>query len=180
MMVDLGGVGKGFTGDEVVKTMKGDGVTSALFSLGGNIQTIGTKPDGEKWYVGIKDPESDGYLGGVRVQDEAVITSGGYERYFEEDGQTYWHIMDPETAAPARSGLKSVTIVSPLGVYCDTLSTAVFVRGADWGADFWRTHQDFEMVLVLEDGSLWVTAGLAGSFTLAEDYQDLEVTVIQL
>ena len=110
----------------------------------------------------------------------AVITSGGYERYFEEDGQTYWHIMDPETAAPARSGLKSVTIVSPLGVYCDTLSTAVFVRGADWGADFWRTHQDFEMVLVLEDGSLWVTAGLAGSFTLAEDYQDLEVTVIQL
>lgn len=56
----------------------------------------------------------------------------------------------------------------------------MFVRGADWGADFWRTHQDFEMVLVLEDGSLWVTAGLAGSFTLAEDYQDLEVTVIQL
>lgn len=113
-------------------------------------------------------------------RSQAVITSGGYERYFEEDGQTYWHIMDPETAAPARSGLKSVTIVSPLGVYCDALSTAVFVRGADWGADFWRTHQDFEMVLVLEDGSLWVTAGLAGSFTLAEDYQDLEVTVIQL
>ena len=116
----------------------------------------------------------------LSLADKAVITSGGYERYFEEDGQTYWHIMDPETAAPARSGLKSVTIVSPLGVYCDALSTAVFVRGADWGADFWRTHQDFEMVLVLEDGSLWVTAGLAGSFTLAEDYQDLEVTVIQL
>lgn len=90
---------------------------------------------------------------------------------------TSWTRRPP---APARSGLKSVTIVSPLGVYCDALSTAVFVRGADWGADFWRTHQDFEMVLVLEDGSLWVTAGLAGSFTLAEDYQDLEVTVIQL
>ena len=116
----------------------------------------------------------------VELSGQAMGTSGGYQRYFEEDGQTYWHIMDPETAAPARSGLKSVTIVSPLGVYCDTLSTAVFVRGADWGADFWRTHQDFEMVLVLEDGSLWVTAGLAGSFTLAEDYQDLEVTVIQL
>lgn len=114
MMVDLGGVGKGFTGDEVVKTMKGDGVTSALFSLGGNIQTIGTKPDGEKWYVGIKDPESDGYLGGVRVQDEAVITSGGYERYFtDDDGTIYWHIMDPSTGAPAHSGLISVTIIGP-------------------------------------------------------------------
>lgn len=78
-----------------------DGVTSALFSLGGNIQTIGTKPDGEKWYIGIKDPESDGYLGGVRVQDEAVITSGGYERYFtDDDGTIYWHIMDPSTGAP--------------------------------------------------------------------------------
>ena len=88
--------------------------------------------------------------------------------------------MDPETAAPARSGLKSVTIVSPLGVYCDALSTAGFVRGADWGADFWRTRQDFEMVRVREGGARGVTAGLAGSFTLAEDYQDLEVTVIQL
>ena len=130
MMVDLGGVGKGFTGDEVVKTMKEDGVTSALFSLGGNIQTIGTKPDGEKWYVGIKDPESDGYLGGVRVQDEAVITSGGYERYFtDDDGTIYWHIMDPSTGAPAHSGLISVTIIGPCGLRCDGLSTALFVMG---------------------------------------------------
>lgn len=155
----------------------------AIFNLGGNVRTAGDKPDGSPWRIGIQTPEagSSGYLGVLELTgSQAVITSGGYERYFEEDGQTYWHIMDPETAAPARSGLKSVTIVSPLGVYCDALSTAVFVRGADWGADFWRTHQDFEMVLVLEDGSLWVTAGLAGSFTLAEDYQDLEVTVIQL
>ena len=131
MMVDLGGVGKGFTGDEVVKTMKEDGVTSALFSLGGNIQTIGTKPDGEKWYVGIKDPESDGYLGGVRVQDEAVITSGGYERYFtDDDGTIYWHIMDPSTGAPAHSGLISVTIIGPCGLRCDGLSTALFVKGS--------------------------------------------------
>ena len=155
----------------------------AIFNLGGNVRTAGDKPDGSPWRIGIQTPEagSSGYLGVLELTgSQAVITSGGSERYFEEDGQTYWHIMDPETAAPARSGLKSVTIVSPLGVYCDALSTAVFVRGADWGADFWRTHQDFEMVLVLEDGSLWVTAGLAGSFTLAEDYQDLEVTVIQL
>lgn len=180
MQLDLGSIAKGWASDLLAELAGGE---PAIFNLGGNVRTAGDKPDGSPWRIGIQTPEagSSGYLGVLELTgSQAVITSGGYERYFEEDGQTYWHIMDPETAAPARSGLKSVTIVSPLGVYCDTLSTAVFVRGADWGADFWRTHQDFEMVLVLEDGSLWVTAGLAGSFTLAEDYQDLEVTVIQL
>ena len=180
MQLDLGSIAKGWASDLLAELAGGE---PAIFNLGGNVRTAGDKPDGSPWRIGIQTPEagSSGYLGVLELTgSQAVITSGGYERYFEEDGQTYWHIMDPETAAPARSGLKSVTIVSPLGVYCDALSTAVFVRGADWGADFWRTHQDFEMVLVLEDGSLWVTAGLAGSFTLAEDYQDLEVTVIQL
>ena len=180
MQLDLGSIAKGWASDLLAELAGGE---PAIFNLGGNVRTAGDKPDGSPWRIGIQTPEagSSGFLGVLELTgSQAVITSGGYERYFEEDGQTYWHIMDPETAAPARSGLKSVTIVSPLGVYCDALSTAVFVRGADWGADFWRTHQDFEMVLVLEDGSLWVTAGLAGSFTLAEDYQDLEVTVIQL
>ncbi|MFQ8841172.1 MAG: FAD:protein FMN transferase [Clostridium fessum] len=103
--------------------------------MGGNIQTIGTKPDGEKWYVGIKDPESDGYLGGVRVQDEAVITSGGYERYFtDDDGTIYWHIMDPSTGAPAHSGLISVTIIGPCGLRCDGLSTAPVCHGTGKGS----------------------------------------------
>lgn len=180
MQLDLGSIAKA---GPAICWWSWPGGEPAIFNLGGNVRTAGDKPDGSPWRIGIQTPEagSSGYLGVLELPgSQAVITSGGYERYFEEDGQTYWHIMDPETAAPARSGLKSVTIVSPLGVYCDALSTAVFVRGADWGADFWRTHQDFEMVLVLEDGSLWVTAGLAGSFTLAEDYQDLEVTVIQL
>ena len=179
MMVDLGGVGKGFTGDEVVKTMKEDGVTSALFSLGGNIQTIGTKPDGEKWYVGIKDPESDGYLGGVRVQDEAVITSGGYERYFtDDDGTIYWHIMDPSTGAPAHSGLISVTIIGPCGLRCDGLSTALFVMGREKAAAHWAAHQDYEAVLVDESGTIWLTPGLKDRFIPVDQGETREIRIL--
>ncbi|MBC5657007.1 FAD:protein FMN transferase [Clostridium sp. TF06-15AC] len=179
MMVDLGGVGKGFTGDEVVKTMKEDGVTSALFSLGGNIQTIGTKPDGEKWYVGIKDPESDGYLGGVRVQDEAVITSGGYERYFtDDDGTIYWHIMDPSTGAPAHSGLISVTIIGPCGLRCDGLSTALFVMGREKAAAHWAAHQDYEAVLVDEGGTIWLTPGLKDRFIPVDQGETREIRIL--
>lgn len=179
MMVDLGGVGKGFTGDEVVKTMKEDGVTSALFSLGGNIQTIGTKPDGEKWYVGIKDPESDGYLGGVRVQDEAVITSGGYERYFtDDDGTIYWHIMDPSTGTPAHSGLISVTIIGPCGLRCDGLSTALFVMGREKAAAHWAAHQDYEAVLVDESGTIWLTPGLKDRFIPVDQGETREIRIL--
>ena len=180
MMVDLGGVGKGFTGDEVVKTMKEDGVTSALFSLGGNIQTIGTKPDGEKWYVGIKDPESDGYLGGVRVQDEAVITSGGYERYFtDDDGTIYWHIMDPTTGHPADSGLRSVSIIGDDGLTCDGLSTSLFVMGLEKAAELWAQSDDFEAVFVTDTGEVYITEGLADHFALTEDYSDTPVNLIR-
>ena len=178
--MDLGGVGKGFTGDEVVKTMKEDGVTSALFSLGGNIQTIGTKPDGEKWYVGIKDPESDGYLGGVRVQDEAVITSGGYERYFtDDDGTIYWHIMDPTTGHPADSGLRSVSIIGDDGLTCDGLSTSLFVMGLEKAAELWAQSDDFEAVFVTDTGEVYITEGLADHFALTEDYSDTPVNLIR-
>lgn len=181
MMVDLGGVGKGFTGDEVVKTMKEDGVTSALFSLGGNIQTIGTKPDGEEWYVGIKDPESDGYLGGIRVKDEAVITSGGYERYFtDDDGTIYWHIMDPSTGTPAHSGLISVTIIGSCGLRCDGLSTALFVMGREKAAAHWAAHQDYEAVLVDESGTIWLTPGLKDRFIPVDQGETREIRVFSL
>lgn len=81
MMVDLGSVGKGYTAEVLANLMKEEGVTSALFSLGGNIQTVGTKSDGSDWFIGIRAAEEDRYLGGVSVTDKAVVTSGGYERY---------------------------------------------------------------------------------------------------
>lgn len=168
MEIDLGSVAKGYTGDELSRLLKGSGVTSAMLDLGGNIQAVGAKPDGAPWRVGIRDPEGDGNLGVVEVTDKAVVTSGGYERYFEEDGVRYWHILDPKTGRPARSGLASVTVVGESGVLCDALSTALFVTGLDGALAHWRQHRDFEAVFVCEDGSVTITEGLEDSFALSQ------------
>ena len=181
MAVDLGAVAKGWAGDRLAYMLRQAGIDSASLSLGGNIHTVGSKPDGSPWRVGIQDPNSDqgAVLAVVEAVDAAVVTSGGYERYFEQDGERYWHIIDPDTAAPARSGVVSATIVGPWGVDCDALSTALFVMGAEDAAHFWRAQTlDFEYVLILEDGSLHITQGLEHSFSLADGYTDRKVTVI--
>ena len=178
MEIDLGSVAKGCTGWWLAWLLKQDGVTSALLDLGGNIQAVGAKPDGSPWRVGIRDPEGDGNLGIVEVVDQAVITSGGYERYFEEDGVRYWHILDPRTGRPAHSGLMSVTVAGDIGAVCDALSTALFVMGREGALDFWRRHRaewDFELVLVEEDGAVTITSGLEGRFTPAGDGRTLTV-----
>lgn len=169
MELDLGSVAKGYASDQVAKLLRENGVTSALLNLGGNVQVIGSKPDGTAWRVAVQAPENDGYLGVLEVRDKAAITSGGYERYFaDSDGQVYWHIIDPATGAPAHSGLVSVTVVGESGTICDALSTALFVMGLDKAVEHWRQHQDFDAVFVLEDGSVAITAGLKDSFSLAD------------
>lgn len=165
--IDFGAIAKGFTSGRIMDVYREAGVTSGLVSLGGNVQALGTKTDGTKWKIGIQNPEKDGtYLGIIEVADRAVITSGGYERYFEEDGKVYHHILDPSTGRPSDSGLKSVTIVSENGMLADALSTALFVMGAERAEAFWREHRDdFEMVLLTKEGKLLVSEGLRGSFS---------------
>lgn len=180
MEADLGAVAKGYTGDRLAHLMEELGVDSAIFSLGGNVQAVGSKPDGSPWRVGIQDPEGQGSLAVVEVQDRAVVTSGGYQRYFEEDGVTYWHILDPDTAAPARTGLSSVTVIGPEGLVCDGLSTALFVLGEEEGIRFWREHPELgvELVFLREDGSVSITAGLEDTFALGPGFEDREVRVL--
>ena len=178
MEIDLGSVAKGWTGDRLAWELGQAGGTSALLDLGGNIQTVGSKPDGSPWRVAVRDPEGAGSLGVVEVIGQAVVTSGGYERYFEEDGVRYWHILDPRTGFPARSGLSSVTVVGDIGAVCDALSTALFVMGPEAALDFWRQPRDewnFELILVEEDGSVTITAGLEDSFTLSQKGRALTV-----
>ena len=108
-------------------------------------------------------------MGTLELVDQAAVTSGGYQRYFEEDGVCYWHIIDPATGAPARSGLQSVTIVGTSGTACDGLSTALFVLGRDGAVNYWRQYGGFEAVLVDDSDTVWITAGLADKFTLNND-----------
>ena len=181
--VDLGAVAKGWAGDLLAEVVRANGISSALLDLGqSTIAAVGAKPDGSPWRIGVVDPARPGaYFAVVELEDMAMGTSGGYQRYFEQDGEIYWHILDPKTAAPARSGLASVTVASPSAFLCDGLSTALFVMGLEEGAQFWRDHPelDFEAVFVTEDGEIYRTAGLEGRFSLAEGYEDREVVVLE-
>lgn len=165
--VDLGGIAKGYTSEKVLEAMQSAGAETAVISLGGNVGVMGTKPDGSPWTVGIRDPngEESDYLATLSLpgqeQPQYVITSGGYERYFEQDGVRYHHILDPHTGYPADTGLCSVTVVSSDGTLADALSTALFVMGKDKAQDFWRQHSsEFDMIL-FDGTALYATPGVA-------------------
>ncbi|MGN1347014.1 MAG: FAD:protein FMN transferase [Eubacteriales bacterium] len=181
--VDLGSVAKGYTGDVLCGLLEENGVTSALLNLGGNVQALGSKPDGSPWRIAVRHPtDAENYLGVLEISDMAAITSGSYERYFTgEDGRKYWHILDPATGKPADSGLLSVTVVGESGLLCDALSTALFVMGPDRAAEYWRTHaeEEFEVIFVTEDGGISITEGLRGCFVLSEAFADMGFTVIE-
>ena len=179
MQIDLGAVGKGYTGDLVVEILKENGIESAILDLGGNIQTIGTKPDGTDWKIGLRSPFDEGNFATLEVSDRAVITSGGYERYFVgDDGETYWHILDPKTGKPAHSGLISVTVIGDEGRLCDALSTSLFVMGLEKATELWKNRDDFEMILVTEDGKIYLTEALENQFSLNQMYGNLQTEVI--
>ena len=181
--IDLGGIAKGYTSDKVEAIFRGDDIESGKISLGGNVFVLGTKPDGSDWRVGIRDPQDESGLAVILLlRDAYAITSGGYERYFEENGKTYHHIIDPATGYPADSGLLSVTVVADAngsgqewdqpgnGTMCDAFSTALFVMGEEKALDFWRTGgYNFDLVLVTADGRVVVTAGLADRFEEVKD-----------
>lgn len=176
--LDLGAVAKGYATDTCVTYLKENGVSTALLSLGGNIYVLGSKEDGSDWKIGIQDPEDESgssYVGVLELSDKAVVTSGSYQRYFEEDGVRYHHILDASTGAPADSGLLSVTIVTDSGLTADCLSTAFFVMGLEESAAYWRDSEDLEVVWVTEDGGLYITEGLQECFTASGDR---EATVI--
>lgn len=169
--VDLGGIAKGFTSARVMEIFRENAVENGILSLGGNVQALGTKPDGSLWRVGLQDPADERALfATLELADKAVITSGAYERNFEQNGITYHHIIDPRTGYPAESGLSSVTIVSGDGTLADGLSTALFIMGKEAAVEFWRSRRDdFDMVLLADDGAVTVSAGIADALTLSDD-----------
>lgn len=181
MKVDLGSVAKGYTSTMIADFFRENGVTNGLINLGGNVQCIGAKPNGEPWKVAIKSPfpdSSSGIYGVLAAEDTAIITSGGYERYFEEGGKTYWHIIDPSTGKPASSGLLSVTIVGKDGLTCDSLSTALFIKGLDESIKLWKNSDDFDAIFITEDGEVYITEGIADDFTLSSEYYKAPVHVV--
>lgn len=170
--IDFGALAKGYTGDAIMDIFREHGVTSAIINLGGNVQTMGCKPDGSLWNVAVVNPFSpDSNLCVVSVADKAVITSGSYERYFiGEDGQRYWHIIDPKNGYPADNGLVSVTIIGDGGLLCDALSTALFVAGTENAITYWQNSDvRFDMILVTDEGRMLVTEDISQNLTGTND-----------
>ncbi len=178
MMIDFGAVGKGYASDISAEILRDNGVSSALLDLGGNIKTIGSKPDGSEWRLGVRNPKGKGNIGVLSVSDLAVVTSGNYERYFTgKDGKTYGHIIDPATGQPVENGLLSVTIIAKDGKLCDALSTSLFVMGLDKAIDHWRQYKDFDMILITDDEKIYLTNGIKDKFSVEKDI-NIEVNVI--
>ena len=168
--LDLGGIAKGYAADLLRAQLEKEGVTSATLDLGGDVFVMGRKTDGSDWRIAVKNPaDTESYLGVVSAADKFIVTSGVYERYFEENGVRYHHILDPKTGCPAESGLVSVTVLCENGAWADALSTACFVLGPDGALalrdDLADQGTDFELILVTDDGRVLYTDGLADAFT---------------
>lgn len=178
MAVDLGGIAKGYASQKMADTMKQNGVKSAVLSLGGNVQTIGHKPDGSDWGVAVEYPGTQQHFAKVNVGETSLITSGAYQRYFEEDGKIYHHIIDPRTGMPANSGLKSATVVCNDPVMGDALSTALFIMGTKAAQEYYQKYGGFDYILLTDDDEVYITKGIAGRFTLSNGYQSLKLHVV--
>ncbi len=176
MKIDLGGIAKGYTSSRIMDIYKENNISSGLVNLGGNVQALGTKPDGSKWRVAVQSPDdTEDYLGILSVEDKAVITSGGYERYFEQDGKTYHHIINPKTGYPAENGLTSVTVVSEDGTLADGLSTSLFIMGKEEAIEFWKAHsEEFDIIMLTDEGKLYVTEGIQDDFSTEMEMEIIE------
>jgi thiamine biosynthesis lipoprotein len=167
MILDLGGLAKGYAADCAADALRRLDIRHAIINAGGNVYAIGRKPDGGSWRVGIRHPRKDGALLGVtEAVDQAVVSSGDYERYFEADGIRYHHILDPKTGRPA-SGAISVTIVDSRSLMADVLSTTVFVLGKESLKNLLPQFDGTEALIMDEDG-ITLTDGMGAIFTPAD------------
>lgn len=175
--IDLGGVAKGCIADKAAKVLEENGVSSALLNFGGNIRLIGSKPNGDNWNIGIKSPQQSGYFATVKAENCTISTAGGYERYFEQDGKAYHHIINPFTAKPSDSDALSSTVIGDRGEICDALSTAVYVAGSQGIYDISAVYPDYSFILLTQD-KVYVSSQLNDVFSLADTYSDLEIILI--
>ncbi len=158
--INLGGIGKGYACDRAVDLIRRAGVEHALVSAGGDTRLLGDRR-GQPWVVGIRDPDdADAVVTRLALVDEAISTSGDYERYFEDDGVRYHHILDPATGRPSE-GVRSVTIIGPDGTRTDALSTSVFVMGADAGLELIERLPGYEAIVIYSARGVRVSGGLA-------------------
>jgi thiamine biosynthesis lipoprotein len=178
MVLDLGGIAKGYAADEVAEVLISQGVRSAIINLGGNVLTLGSKPDGSAWKIGIQNPEVErgGYLLIVQFTDMSLVTSGPYERFLELDGVVYHHILDTKTGYPVDSDFTSVSIITPKSFLADALSTAVYSLGFAKGMELVNSLEGVEAVFINNLREVYLSQGLLeGKIPVALTNQDYTI-----
>jgi len=157
--IDLGGIAKGYAVDRSIEILQQAGVVNALVSAGGDTRVIGKRWD-RPWNVGIRDPRNEDHIVSlIPLENSAISTSGDYERFFEEDGVRYHHILNPGTGKSA-SGIHSASIIGNTATNTDALSTSVFVLGVTKGLALINALQDTEAVIIDDQGRLHYSIGL--------------------
>ena len=160
--LDLGGIAKGYITDDLVSMLREGGCKNASLSLGGNVYVMGKSFDGDAWNVGVQDPngEQNDVIATVKACNRSLVTSGLYERSFEQDGTLYYHILDPKTGYPATTDLKSASIMTKSSVDGDAYSTILFLLGHDRAMELIENDERFEGgVLVDMDDNATKSAG---------------------
>ena len=151
--IDLGAIAKGYIADQVKTYLKKQGIKHAIINLGGNVDVIGTKPDGSKYNIGIQKPfdESGEAITSVQLKDQTVVTSGIYERYFKKNGKLYHHILDPRTGYPCENNLYSVSIITDSSTKADALSTTCFLLGYEKGMELIQSMDGVKAIFITDD-----------------------------
>jgi len=160
--LDLGAIAKGYVADEMKRVLEEEyNIESAMLNLGGDIVTIGNKTDGSSWNIGIANPNNPtSSIASIEISNQTIVTSGNYERFFEEDGVLYHHILDGSTGYPANNGLIGTTIITDAAVISDALSTATYVSGLEASMALIESLDNVEAIFITNEGEILMTSGI--------------------
>ena len=175
--IDLGGIGKGYAADACCDIYSEMGAASAFVNLGGNVKTLGVRPDNKEWIVGLQHPDKPrgNCYGAVMCFNQSVVTSGAYERFQEINGTKYHHIIDGKTGYPSQSDLKSVTVISKSSIQADAISTAAFVLGLNRGIDLVYKSKCLGAVFLTKTDQIYLTKGIKQHIKLIENLPCYEI-----
>jgi FAD:protein FMN transferase len=171
MMLDLGGIAKGYAADKVAEYLKSKGVKKAIVDIGGNLFLLGTSTENSPWNIGIKNPFSESrneYIGSIQTVDSSIVTSGVYERFLESDGIRYHHILDPDTGYPSENELMGVTISCKSSIDADGLSTSVFLLGLTDGMKLVESLDGVEAIFVTKSKEVYLSSGAKELFEIKD------------
>lgn len=171
MLLDLGSIAKGYAADEIAEILREEDVNSAIIDLGGNIYALGLKEGIKNWKIGIQNPfdARGSIVGAVEISDKTVVTSGVYERYIEEDGTRYHHILNPSTGYPYETEIAGVSIIADKSIDGDALSTLIFTKGLDEGLALLEKIDGVDAIFITNDKEVYITKGLKENFKITNE-----------